>query len=155
MLKKIEKIIEPLKRRILLMIGRCIVTAVNDDDAIQSLQIKTIGGVVLDNVERFQDYGYTSVPHIGAEGFVSFVGGNTAHGLVNKADDRRYRPTGLKPGEVAIYDDLGKTIILKRNGDIEVNAPRLLLNGNLEVSGNIHATGSIIDDAGNTNNHSH
>lgn len=29
------------------------------------------------------------------------------------------------------------------------------LIGNLEVDGNIHATGSIIDDAGNTNHHSH
>jgi len=29
------------------------------------------------------------------------------------------------------------------------------LVGNLEVEGNIHATGSIIDEDGNTNHHSH
>ena len=84
-----------------------------------------------------------------------FLGGNRDHGLVIAVDDRRYRLTALAAGEVALYDDLGKTLVLKRNGDIVITATRVVVNGDLEVNGDVHATGTILDDAGNTNHHTH
>ena len=127
MIKTIEKLMAPLKRRIMLMVGRCIVTAVNDSSGIQSMQIKTMFGMVRDSVERFQDYGFTSVPLVGSEGFVSFVAGNTGHGLVNKIDDRRYRPINLEDGEVCFYTDEDKAesdhrIYFKRGKEIHIVA---------------------------------
>jgi phage baseplate assembly protein V len=127
MVKTIKKMLAPLQRRILLMVSRCIVTAVNDSNDIQSLQIRGAFGVVRDNVERFQDYGITSHPHINSEGFVSFAGGNTAHGLISKIDDRRYRPKNLEAGEVCFYTDEDKEesdhrIYFKRGKEIHIIA---------------------------------
>lgn len=36
-----------------------------------------------------------------------------------------------------------------------LDIPQVALNGNLQVNGDIKATGSIIDEAGNSNNHKH
>ena len=36
-----------------------------------------------------------------------------------------------------------------------LDIPQVALNGNLQVNGNIKATGSIIDESGNSNNHRH
>ena len=48
------------------------------------------------------------------------------------------------------------------NGNVEITATGgciiegpVHIIGNLEVAGNIHATGAIIDEGGNTNHHSH
>lgn len=38
---------------------------------------------------------------------------------------------------------------------ITIIAPTVTIIGNLEVVGNIHATGTIMDEMGNTNHHSH
>lgn len=151
----------PLKRRVMLMVGRGIVRVINDALRWQECQVSLLAGEVRDGVERAQNYGFTAHPHPGAEAIVIFLGGNRDHGVIIAADDRRYRLKGLAAGEVALYDDLGKTIVLKRNGDVHVTASRLLLdgdlqvNGNVEVDGTIHATGTIVDDGGNTNHHTH
>lgn len=133
MIKTIQKLMTPLSNRIVSMIARCIITAVDDSGKIQMVQIRTINGVVRDNVERFQDYGFTSVPHIDSEGFVSFVNGNTGHGLIVKIDNRTYRLKGLENGEVALYTDEDQEdhkhrIHFKRGGIIEVLANQVVIN---------------------------
>lgn len=51
-------------------------------------------------------------------------------------------------GEASLqYDKNTKTLTIK--------AENIVIDGNLEVSGNINSTGSIIDVTGNTNHHSH
>lgn len=145
----------PFKRRIMLMVGRAVLRLVNDGTKLQTLQISLLDGEVRDGVERVQEYGFTSHPLPGAECAAVFLGGNRDHGLVIAIDDRRYRLTALAAGEVALYDDLGKSLVLKRNGDIEITATRVVVNGDLEVNGDVHATGTVLDDAGNTNHHAH
>ena len=71
---------------------------------------------ILEKVERFQEYGFTSVPKNGAEAVLVAVGGSREHGLVVAIDDRRYRLKGLAAGEVALYDDQGQKVHLKRDG---------------------------------------
>ena len=127
MIRIINKLIAPLKRRVYLMIGRCMITAIDDSTDIQSMQIKSLDGEVHDGVERFQDYGFTSVPQKGSEGFAAFVAGIRAHGLMVKVDDRRYRPKNLQPGEVCFYTDEDKDssdhrIIFKRGKEIHLIA---------------------------------
>ena len=120
----VRRLVAPIKQKVMLTIGRAILTLVNDSTKVQSVQITLFADEVKDDVERFQEYGFTSVPITGAEGACVFVGGNRDHGIVVATDDRRFRPTGLKPGEVALYTAEGDTIIMKNGKLIETNTAR-------------------------------
>lgn len=67
--------------------------------------------------EYFQHYGYTSRPKDGAE-IIFMAEGNVVIAIAS--DDRRYR-LALQDGEVALYDDQGQKIHLKRNKEIEIS----------------------------------
>ena len=128
MVEILRRLLAPLQRRIMLIIGRAVIKAVNDDSKMQALQISLLNGELRDGVERVQNYGFTSHPHNGAEGVCLFVGGDRSHGLVIAVDDRRYRLKGLKQGEVAIYSDEGDSIVLKRGNEIEINTKHFEVN---------------------------
>lgn len=94
------------------------------------------------NVERFQQYGLTTYPkkqeqkqqggqalpanqqskQPAAEGLVTYVNGSRDHPIVIAIDDRRYRVTSLKEGELCLYDDQGHQIHVTRDG-VVVSAP--------------------------------
>lgn len=138
----ISKLTAPLRRRVLLMVGRAVVLAVDDSSKCQTVQITALKGEVLDNVERITEYGFVSHPHSGAEAVLLAVGGNRANGVVIVAGDRRYRLTGLAAGEVALHDDQGQVIKLARGGieittdkPITVNAPKVVVNSDEIVLG--------------------
>lgn len=57
--------------------------------------------------------------------------------------------------EQVLRVDSEKQILLKAKNKITIQAPVIRILGNLYVEGNIYATGSIIDEGGNTNHHSH
>ncbi|MBU1229561.1 MAG: phage baseplate assembly protein V [Proteobacteria bacterium] len=120
---------DPLYRKLMRQIhglaARCVLRLVNDGLKMQAVQVGLLDGETGDNMERFQNYGHTSVPLPGAEGVALFLGADRAHGVIIAMDDRRYRLGGLAGGEVALYsiDDqepAGHRIVLKRGGVIEV-----------------------------------
>lgn len=112
----------------MLTVARAVVSLVDDNKKMQALQLQLLTREIRENVERFQNYGFTAKPHPGAEGVVVFVGGNRDHGLCIVVDDRRYRLKGLEDGEVAIYTDEGDKIHLKRNRVIEVTTETFRVN---------------------------
>jgi phage baseplate assembly protein V len=114
-MKGLDRYLNPLKQRVSLMVGRAVIAVVNDATKAQSLQLTLLAGETMDGVERFQDYGFTSVPHAGAEAVMVSVGGTRSHGIVVACEDRRYRLVGLADGEVALYDDLDQAVHLKRD----------------------------------------
>jgi len=100
--------------RALGMIMRAVVTRVTDSTEAQEVQGQVLRDEVLD-LERIQSYGMTAVPQVGAEAVVVFLGGSRSNGVVIAVEDRRYRLTGLAAGEVALYDDQGQKVHLKRD----------------------------------------
>lgn len=137
-----------------LAVGRAVIGFVNDALKLQGVQITLLEDEVRDNVERFQQYGLTSVPHRGAEAIVVSVGGNRNHAIVIAVDDRRYRLKGLQAGEVALYTDEGDYIKLARDRVVEVQTDTLLVTAAtkvrfdtplVETTGRIEADGSIRD----------
>ena len=96
-----------LRRRVMLMIGRAVLTVVNDSTGLQTVQVEALRGEVIDGAERMQLYGITSHPLKGADVLVLSVGGVRQHPVV-LIDDRRHRVKGLAEGEVCIYTARGR-----------------------------------------------
>ena len=178
MMATFNKLIDPLRRRVRLMIGRAVLAAADDSKGIQLVQVKLLDGEVGDGVERMQNYGYTSVPKVGAEGVMVCVSGDRTHGIVVVMDDRRYRLKNLQPGEVALYTDEGDTIVVKRGRKIEVTAgaevtvtapvvkveastkvtlttPLVEMTQDLSVGGSISVVGDVVADGISLTAHAH
>lgn len=151
----LQRALGPLRARMMLMVSRAVVLLTNDAAKLQGLQVSLLADEVRDDVERFQNYGFTSHPLPGAEAVALSVQGNRDHVVVVAVDDRRYRLQGLEAGEVAIYTDEGDRIVLRRGGVIEltaatklvITAPLVEMTGALHVAGDIHS-GAVVTAAG-------
>ncbi|MGD9638389.1 MAG: phage baseplate assembly protein V [Alphaproteobacteria bacterium] len=157
----INKATAVLRQRVMLMVARGVVQLINDKSGIQNIQVTLLADEIRDNVERFQNYGFSSVPLSGAEAAVVFVGGNRSHGLAIAIDDRRYRLKNLAAGEVAIYTDEGDSITLKRGKIINVNTETLNITASnsvnfttpsINTTGLIKADGDITDNSSSNTN---
>ena len=88
----------------MLMVGRAVLTVVDDSTGLQTVQVEGLRGEVIDSAERIQSYGFTSHPLPGADALVLSVGGVRQHPVI-LIDDRRHRVTELEEGEVCVYTD--------------------------------------------------
>jgi phage gp45-like len=101
-----------------------------------------------------------------------FVAGDRSNGVIIGTNDQVHRMKNLLPGEVAIYDDLGQSVYLTRNGIVVngggfpinvTNTPLVTMQTSLHVTGNIVADGDVSDHAnksmagmrGTYNSHTH
>lgn len=112
LMQELRDLLRPMQTRLANTVARGIVKLVADSKKLQELQLGVLSGETVDDAERFQQYGFTSVPLSGAEAVVIFPNGDRAHALVVAVDDRRYRPTGLPPGTVCLYAPAGKEVRL-------------------------------------------
>lgn len=121
-MKNIHRILDPIKKKIFLLIGRAILTAVNNSGKTMLIQIEGLSDEVISDVERMEEYGFASYPVVGtSECVIGFINGNRDHGLVLCIHDREYRPTNLSEGDTRQYDYRGNKITLKSTG-IEIEA---------------------------------
>jgi phage baseplate assembly protein V len=119
--------IRPIQNRIQMIIGRAVLEAVKDDKGVQLIKLSLFAGEERDEVERFQNYGFTSNPLPGSECIVAFPGGNRDHGIVVGIGDRQFRLKNLESGEVALYTDEGDKIHFKRGNKIEIHGDSIEL----------------------------
>lgn len=112
----ILRALAPVARRLRLSIGRAVVTGIHDDGKIQTAQVKLLDGEVRDGVEVLLQYGVHSRSPGQPEGVYLSVGGDRDHGVLINIADRQFRLVGIKPGEVALGDDLGQKVYLTRDG---------------------------------------
>jgi phage baseplate assembly protein V len=115
---------EELSRRVAMTTTRGRMALVDDKKKLQQVQVQLFADETKDAVERFQQYGFTSVPLAGAEVLCIFLGGGRDHAIATAIDDRRYRLTDLKPGDVAIYNDTGAKIVIGRDRTITIDCDR-------------------------------
>lgn len=154
------RILNAMARRIRMLVARGVVSLVNDGAKVQGVQVLVLGDAV--NAQRFQEYGYTSVPLAGAEAAVAAMSGVASHLVILATEDGRYRPQNLQPGQVALYTDEGDQIIFERGRvigitagnainvtapvvtvaattQVNINTPTVNMSGNLNVEGNVTA----------------
>lgn len=117
----VRALIAPLQRRVGLMLLRGTLGNIDDTQNMQSVQVQHLSDQARDDVERFQQFGFTSVPSQGAEVIVVAIGGDSDHPIAVVVDDRRYRPTGLSEGESAVYTKQnGIRVYAKQDGSLEL-----------------------------------
>lgn len=149
------QILERLHHRLSMMIGRGRLQTGNDSGNVQLLQVRFNADEVYDNQPRLAEYGFTSMPPTDADAVVIFVGGERSNGVIIATGHQASRLKGLKPGEAALYDNLGQSIYLTRTGIVIdgaglpitiTNAPNI----SLDTSGNLSVSGNIADSTGKT-----
>lgn len=150
-----RQIIETMQRQFGNIIARGIVSLVNSTTKMQGLQVRLLSGEAKDDVEHFEPYGFTSHPKSGAEHITLFMDGDRSHGVTIVCADRRYRLTGLAEGEVALHDDQGQAVQLKRAG-IVVDAPLgATINGNVQIVGTLTASVDVVAGTVSLGSHVH
>ncbi len=123
-------------------LARATLNKANDDPMMQEMHLDFFNNDSRKNIERVQDYGFSSMPiprskqegkqqsgsgsggdvkpeqpkGEAAEAVVMYQGGQRNHPVIVAVDDRRHRPRQLKPGENAQYDDIGQMSLLRRVG---------------------------------------
>ncbi|HBU6155981.1 TPA: phage baseplate assembly protein, partial [Klebsiella variicola] len=99
-----------LGRRLRLMVDRALVRIVTDSLGRQNLQVQSLADETNDDVERFQNYGFSSVPPAGSEAIVVAVGGRRGGMVAIAVEDKGSRPRGGEESDVVIYHQEGHII---------------------------------------------
>ena len=100
-----------LGSRLVGMIARGVVTFVDDLTTAQRAQL-LVQGEPTTLLEVFSQYGFSSIPLVGAEAVVAFLGGARDHGIVIGTDDKRTRPKAGEAGQVTVWHYAGHAIKL-------------------------------------------
>lgn len=112
----------------------------------QTHQVLTTSGDVDDDVEIFEQYGFTSAPVANSECIVLRVGGERASSVAILVGNRIFRFQALETGEVAVYGGTNQSsIVLRNTGDIE-----LIPNGAAKVRLGGDAATAILEVARRT-----
>ena len=93
----------PIRNRVYTMITRAVIESVKDDKNMQLVKVNLFAKDGHDDIERFQNFGFSGHPPSGAECVAIAVGGNRDHLIIIAADDRRVRVKDLPEGGAAIY----------------------------------------------------
>ncbi|MEF1256008.1 phage baseplate assembly protein V [Vibrio sp. M260112] len=155
-MRHIEKLLAPIKRRITGMVTRALVSGIVEDLQRQNVQVQIHSDESADNIERFQNYGMSSVPPTGSEAILAALGGNLGNLVALAVEDKKVRPKG-EIGDVFLYHLEGHQIKLTKDGKVVITATdvTLELSNSLTIispetliQGPLHVTGGISTDLG-------
>lgn len=85
------------------------------------VQVRVLDGEPLNNIDRVEPYGFSYRPKTGSRAYLFFPAGDRSYGVALVIGDKRYQ-MDLQEGEVALHDDEGNHVHIKRGGIIEVKA---------------------------------
>lgn len=152
----IQKLLAPIRRKIMGSIGRALVTGIVDDLQRQNLQVKIHADESADNIERFQNYGMSSHPPKQSEAVLVALGGDLANLVAVAVEDKNCRPQG-EEGDVFLYHREGHNIKLTKDGKLIITATEVIYNAATSytiispetlIQGPLHVTGGISTDLG-------
>jgi phage gp45-like len=130
------------------------ITGTRDDGVVRIAQVRLSELETRDQTAIMQHYGFSSRPHPGADTAHACLGGDRSKMVIIATHDQRYF-LPLAEGEVAIHDDLGRSVKLTRTG-IVINGggSAVQLIGDLQCTGNVIAGYGGADQVGlQTHNH--
>ena len=112
---------------------RGVLHLVKSADNIQKVQASGLADETLQDVELMQQFGFTSVPPTNTQAVILPIGGQTTHGIVMATENGSFRVKNLQGGEVAVYDESGSSIVLKKGRLIEIDCDVLKINAATKV----------------------
>jgi len=107
---------------------RVVLVRTDDEKKMQTHQVKSLAGEVLEDVEYFQPYGFTSRPPRGSEAIAFPVGGDRGHMVILASSDRGVRKKNLEEAEVGFYHQNGDYIYLKDGNKLETQTKEFTTN---------------------------
>lgn len=121
----------------------------------EKVQVTVLDGEPLNRINRVEPYGFSYRPKPGCETYLVFPSGDRSFGLALIIGDKRYQ-MDLQAGEVAIHDDEGNYVALKRGGIIEAKAATKVLadcplfetTQDAKIGGNLLVLGQTTSDGG-------
>jgi phage baseplate assembly protein V len=154
----IARLIEPLRRRVMLTVGRAVLHAAAEGNGLQRLQVTMLADETREAVDHVQAYGLASVPLAGAHAVIVCVGGRRDHPVAVAIDDPRFRPSWLGPGETCLYTHLdrgeGHHVVLTADRRIRIRGLDVVIEATERVrveTPRLECTGEVVDhcdDAG-------
>lgn len=153
--------VERLVHRVLSLLNVGRATLATQQGKTPTAQVKFLGTArggpeIRDGIPDMQLYGFASAPLAGCDYAVGFLSGDKTKGVAIASNDRRFRPANLVPGESIVYDNLGRTIYLSKNGIVvNGNGSPITVQGDLVVQGKITASGDIAGNGISLDNHIH
>ena len=152
-----KQVIRQIFSRLNMNASRGVLTNINDATSIQEVQVKGFAGEKFDKVQRFQQFGFSSVPEDG-DVIILCPQGLRDRAIVICVQDTKHRPKRLKPGDSVMYDAHKNIIKLDENGisvtteknitvnaakNIIINATETNIQSNISIQGNVKITGSL------------
>ena len=111
----ITQVIKPIRQRVMMTIARALIESIQDTSDIQVAKVSLLKDEIRE-MERMQNFGFTSNPPPESEAICIFVQGNREHGIVISTENRSKRLKNLAQGEAAIYRDENHKIHLIDGG---------------------------------------
>lgn len=151
-LRQVQRLLAPIHRKLRLIFDRAVVTMVSDSLQRQNLQLKALADENPDEVERFQNYGLTSVPPAGSEAIIAAIGGQRSGLVAIAVEDKSCRPKGGQEGDVVLYHLEGHNLLFTKAGKaiLTVKEVTLVASEKLtiicpdnEIQGPLKVTGPI------------
>lgn len=148
-----RRLTRDIRTRFAEMLRRSVLALLDASTDLQTVQAKAIENEVLDGMEYFEPYGFTSKPFTGAEPLIATVEAKRGHEVVICIADRRYRLKDLADGEVALFDDQGNQVWLQRDQiyikavtHLEAEAPTTKITSTTTHIGDVTIQGKLVVD---------
>ena len=109
-------LIEGIRRRMMLLIGRAVIAAVKSDGGRVLVTLTQLDGEAPSEIELAEPWGFTSIPLSGSEAVTLSVMGERGNRVALSLGDRRHRPKDGKQGESFMFDDQQQQIAIRRGG---------------------------------------
>lgn len=93
---------------------RATLSGLRTSPPVQLVQAKALAGETLQNLELFQQFGFTSGPPEGTEMIIVPLGGKTSHGVIIATEHGSFR-VRVAQGETSVYNQWGAKITLKKD----------------------------------------
>lgn len=91
-------------------------TPPTDTGSVQTVQIKLNALTVRDGTPVLYHFGFAACLPIGSDVALVTVSGDTSNGAIVASNHQASRPTGLTPGQCALYDQAGSMLRLNNDG---------------------------------------